>query len=301
MSRAPAFSDWHQSLGPGTRRREALAWTGAALSVALLATATAALAMRLEDRLGGEAESEAVVFLDLAPEPPSSAAALPEFAPETPMSELPEPELEPEPPVEAPPELSPPPPDIRPPTDLAKLPDMALPPDSFSPEPPPPPPEPELEPEPEIAQIPDIRPRPRPELKPEPTPERRAEPERRRAEPEAPRQQRQASAPSASRAPSQAAVPQGQLNDLTARWGNSIRAKIQKRAVAPRRARGSVVIRLDVARNGSLLSAAIARSSGNQALDAAVLKAIRSAGRFAAAPPQLTQASYPFQLPIDFR
>lgn len=304
MTRGPAgLADWPQSLGPGARRREALAWTGAALTVALVATATAALAMRLDDQLGREAESESVVYLDLTPEPPPpSAAALPDFAPETPMTELPD-APEPEEMAEPEPEVAPPPPDIRPPTDMAQLPDVALPPDSFSPEPPPPAPEPEPEPEPEVesepeqAQIPDVRPRPRPERKPEPERKPREEPVKRAAQPTP----RAASPASSTQSQGQAALPQGRLDDLAARWGNQIRSKIQRYARAPRGKRGSIVVRLEVARSGALMSAGIVRSSGDPSLDAAVVKAVQSARSFAAAPAQLPGASHSFSLPIDFQ
>ena len=49
------------------------------------------------------------------------------------------------------------------------------------------------------------------------------------------------------------------------------------------------------------LALGIAQSSGQPALDAAALKAVKSAAPFARAPKGLTAASYSFSLPITFK
>lgn len=98
-------------------------------------------------------------------------------------------------------------------------------------------------------------------------------------------------------------LSQGEANDVLAGWGASIRARIEKRKRYPAAAdgaEGSVTLRLTIARTGQLAGVSIASSSGNAALDAAALKAVNAAGRFAKAPSGLTEASYSFTLPIRF-
>jgi protein TonB len=64
---------------------------------------------------------------------------------------------------------------------------------------------------------------------------------------------------------------------------------------------GTVKVRLEIAPTGALLALGIAQSSGQPALDAAALKAAKSAAPFARAPKGLTEASYSFSLPITFK
>ncbi len=98
-------------------------------------------------------------------------------------------------------------------------------------------------------------------------------------------------------------LSQGQTADLTASWGASIRARIEKRKRYPRGAdgaSGTVTVRLSISRAGSLIALSIAESSGHPALDDAAIQAVRAAGRFAAAPDGLPQDSYSFTLPMRF-
>lgn len=98
-------------------------------------------------------------------------------------------------------------------------------------------------------------------------------------------------------------VSKAKLTDLKAGWGASIRARIEARKRYPAEARGAsgkVTLRLTVSANGRLTDVAIAKSSGNAALDRAAIKAVQSAGRFATAPKGLTEASYSFTLPMSF-
>jgi protein TonB len=98
-------------------------------------------------------------------------------------------------------------------------------------------------------------------------------------------------------------LSQGKLDDLTATWGASIRARIEKRKRYPSAAdgaSGTVTVRLTIARSGALTGLSIVGSSGNPALDEAAKKAVRSAGRFPAAPKGLPQDSYNFTLPMRF-
>ena len=98
-------------------------------------------------------------------------------------------------------------------------------------------------------------------------------------------------------------LSQSRINDLTASWGASIRARIEKRKRYPMAAdgaSGTVTVRLTVTRSGALADLSIAASSGNAALDEAALKAVRAAGRFPAAPEGLSQGSTSFTLPMRF-
>lgn len=103
-----------------------------------------------------------------------------------------------------------------------------------------------------------------------------------------------------SQAPS---LSQGRINDLTASWGATIRARIEKRKRYPMAAdgaSGTVTVRLTITRSGALAAVSIVASSGNPALDEAAIKAVRTAGRFPAAPEGLPQDSYSFTLPMRF-
>jgi len=57
---------------------------------------------------------------------------------------------------------------------------------------------------------------------------------------------------------------------------------------------------LTAARDGRLVRAGIAASSGDPALDRAALAMVRGAGRFGAAPAGLGAPDYAFRLPIRF-
>ncbi|MBT9384939.1 TonB family protein [Pseudooceanicola sp. CBS1P-1] len=90
---------------------------------------------------------------------------------------------------------------------------------------------------------------------------------------------------------------------LEAVWGAKIRGWIERKKRFPGAMRGSsgrVVVRLTVAPDGRLLGASVVRSSGEAAFDQAALSAVQRAGRMPKAPAQLKEASYSFNLPVDF-
>ncbi|CAM5374588.1 energy transducer TonB [Frigidibacter albus] len=199
------------------------------------------------------------------------------------------------------------------PTPMMALPEAPEMPDMDIAELPPPEPEAEPEPEPEPAPepLPETRPEPRPEPEPEPEPKPRAEPQPRRQPATPP----SASAPAQRAAGSgggafagaagsaESATSRARANDLKAGWGAAIRARVERRKSYPRdagSASGTVTVEVSVARNGALLGVAVTSSSGSPALDAALLKAVRAAGRFPAAPAGLGEASYSFILPMSF-
>lgn len=91
--------------------------------------------------------------------------------------------------------------------------------------------------------------------------------------------------------------------DLRAGWMASIRAKIERRKAYPKAAGGSegrVKLQVTVGRDGRLAAVGIVQSSGNAALDAAAVRAVKTAGRFSKAPKGLDDASVTFVLPLRF-
>lgn len=178
-----------------------------------------------------------------------------------------------------------------------------------------------LPPEPPKVDLPEPRPAP-PQPTAEPPKPKRAEPKPKPPKPKTEKPKTAPSpAPSEARAASRAAgagggaeagtggtarasAPSaGTAKNLLAQWGATIRARIERRKSYPSaagRASGSVSLSLTVGASGQLLGASVSRSSGNAALDAAALGAVRKAGPFPAAPQGLGKASYSFSLALKF-
>jgi protein TonB len=94
----------------------------------------------------------------------------------------------------------------------------------------------------------------------------------------------------------------GEAKALKADWGSKVRARINRKVALPAdSAPGTVKVRLEIAASGALLAVGIAQSSGQAALDAAALKAVKSSAPFARAPKGLSEPSYSFSLPITFK
>jgi protein TonB len=105
-----------------------------------------------------------------------------------------------------------------------------------------------------------------------------------------------------SAAKSDPAASSGEAKALKADWGSKVRARINRKVALPAdSAPGTVKVRLEIAASGALLAVGIAQSSGQAALDAAALKAVKSAAPFARAPRGLSEPSYSFSLPITFK
>jgi protein TonB len=105
-----------------------------------------------------------------------------------------------------------------------------------------------------------------------------------------------------SAAKSDPAASSGEAKALKADWGSKVRARINRKVALPAdSAPGTVKVRLEIAASGALLAVGIAQSSGQAALDAAALKAVKSAAPFARAPKGLSEPSYSFSLPITFK
>jgi len=86
-------------------------------------------------------------------------------------------------------------------------------------------------------------------------------------------------------------------------WLAAIRARVERRKAYPAAAGGAegrVTLQLTVDRAGRLKALGVVRSSGNPTLDAAALRAVKSAGRFPKAPGAVTEAAVTFNLPLRF-
>jgi len=101
------------------------------------------------------------------------------------------------------------------------------------------------------------------------------------------------------------ALSAGQRAALLADWAGAIRARVERRKAYPRAARaarasGTVLLRLTVAADGTLLASGVAEASGHAALDRAALDALSRAGRLPAAPAGFDRARQVFTLPLRF-
>ncbi|WP_111734532.1 energy transducer TonB family protein [Roseovarius amoyensis] len=163
---------------------------------------------------------------------------------------------------------------------------------------------PDVAPPPPPAAEPPARRPPVPEMRPRPAPQPQAQaPSRASAAQRAQGQGGGQSAGASTRPANAATLSASQRSSLTARWGAELRRRVEARKRYPRdgrRASGTVTVRMTVNRGGGLVSASVARGSGNAALDRAALSAVRAAGRFPPAPTGLTEASYTFTLPMRF-
>jgi protein TonB len=85
-----------------------------------------------------------------------------------------------------------------------------------------------------------------------------------------------------------------------ARWHSQVYAAIARRKPRDRGVSGRVSIHFVVSASGAILSAGIARSSGNSALDSAALAMVRGA-RVPAPPANLPGSRHPFTVPVVFQ
>lgn len=159
----------------------------------------------------------------------------------------------------------------------------------------------------DIAELPPPPPEPEPEPEPEPLPRAQAQPKREPAPPPSAAVAGQRAAGSggganagASGSAQSATNSSARATDLAISWGASIRARVERRAASVRGVGGtSMEVQVAVSPTGGLLGVTVTRSSGDAALDAAVVRAVRSA-RLPAAPAGLTQPRYIYDLPLIF-
>lgn len=262
------MTDWADHLARGRRLAEALFWAIAAAVVALAVAAGAALAAWFDLQAGQRSALEDAVLIDLNALPPAQALAH--------VPDVPQPEAEDAPPEDIPPpeqveEITPPlaeaepaptpeevePPQVEdPPEDLPQV-------ASNLPEPPPPPPKPKRA--------------GKPDPKRTPKPAKVAE-----AKPAAPQQ---ASAPAAGRKGTMTANERARF--LAKISGQVARHLKRKRYYGNRL---SLVVSFRVDGSGGVSNAALAQSSGDAGVDAAVLAQLRRLGKVAAPPDGRTES-----------
>lgn len=112
----------------------------------------------------------------------------------------------------------------------------------------------------------------------------------------------QTSAGAGQTAPQPSRASATQIASAKARWSAQLRQRIARAQRYPRgtRASGTVVMNIKVTRQGRVVGASIVQGSGDGALDQAALSAVNRA-RLPAAPSDLTDAAYFFQIPLAFR
>ncbi|MDF3812873.1 energy transducer TonB, partial [Rhodopseudomonas sp. BAL398] len=200
------------------------------------------------------------------PEPVKPPPVEPEQIPSTPVQEKPE--------VEAPPEQK-----VQPtPPEPAKTEPTKVEPAKVEP----------VEPEPVVM------PKPRPKREPKP-PSRQPPAPRTSAPP--PAERHAASASLATRGETAVAVLPSYRDRLAAHLQ---RFKRYPSGAKSSGAQGTALLSFTVGRNGRVLGSRLARSSGNAALDAETLAMIRRAEPLPAFPPQMTQSSLSFTVPVRF-
>ena len=170
------------------------------------------------------------------------------------------------------------------------------------------PPEPEPEPEAQLEPTPDPTPTtdPLPKTRPKPRPDVKVAKTRQKASAGSQKQRSAGSggaATAGNKGKAETNVAPGVRAKALAVWGAKIRSQVERRKRHPKgtRAGGTVGLRLSVARDGRLQSVSVVRSSGHAALDNAAAAAVQRAGRFKAAPKELSKAAYSFSLSMNFR
>lgn len=251
--------------------RNVLVW-GAAAGLALAAhAAVALLALRPAPDLPPGPPGAPAVLIDLAPLPISAATDRDQFSPDPidapDIPDLSEPETLPAPALESAMAL-PPAPQTPTPPDLAAAPSLPPPPD---PAPPP-------------------RPAPRPVERAQRPPPDPAKPAKSQ---EPPSRAATAARIRAARPAETAAAPAGgggETASQTSRWKAQVMARLAARMVYPSEERaagrgGTAVVQIDLAPDGVVRRARLLKSSGNRAVDAAALSAVRMASPLPKPPP----------------
>jgi protein TonB len=251
-------------------------------------------------------------MIELAPLPAAPPAPLTQAAQETPPAEkvpeiaLPLPEVDTTPPVIPPPELTLPIPeiDMAPPT--IPEPEVVL-----------PKPAPE-KPKEQVAEKPKEKPKDKPKEKPKDKPKQQpkpvtkpkpeAEPAVAQKTPPLPAQQAAAAGASVQQAAVPAAPSAADIARVTnakASWQGLLMAHLEKHKKYPkrserRREQGTGFLRFRMDRNGKVLSYALERSAGYEALDEEVLEMIVRAQPLPPLPPEIAESTMEIIIPVQF-
>lgn len=248
------------------RRYEIGRWT---ISIAIVLALHLAVALVLISRPMGlepPAAPPAAVLIDLAPPAPPPAPAPPSPPEPPPPPQAMQPPLPPPPPI--PDEPPAPPPPLPPPPKAVVLPKPP------PPLPKPPKPRPVVEQPPPQPAPPVVQPPPRPAPSPPPV--------------------------AAPAGPPPAAIAAARAN-----WSSQLSAALQRskrypRAAQEQRQQGTAALSFVVDRNGRVLSASIARSSGFPLLDEEVLALVQRAQPLPPAPAEVAGNQFPMTVPISF-
>lgn len=112
-----------------------------------------------------------------------------------------------------------------------------------------------------------------------------------------------ATAGTSNTATEQSSISQGEQQSLMRSWQSKLSRRIAQKQTTPRGSykAGRVVVRLNVSRNGQVLSKRIVRSSGDKNVDSAALTTVSRAGRLPKAPTKLPGQSFHFEFPMTFK
>lgn len=278
------MTDWTDHLARGRRWAEAAFWLLAATVVALSLAAGTALALWLDLGVGTKAGKETTILIDLSTLPQVEALAVlpPEPVAEPVAEPIVESVTEPDPIPDPPPEPTPEPLPLT----KAAIPDP-------------------------LASLPPVQPEPKPKAKPKTKPKADPKPERKaEAKPKpkaAPKPKAKADPPKKTQAEtrmqsgktgSKASKGAASANART-KWLAKVQSQLTRQLQKKRfEAEGAkLTLRVRIAANGAF-TASIASSSGNAALDAAVLAQLKRLGRV---PPPASGTAENLQLPIKLR
>lgn len=139
---------------------------------------------------------------------------------------------------------------------------------------------------------------PVPDAKPTPVKPKIVRPEAKRPS-EAPPAPRTAAPPKAERrAPPASAASAGASASVVASYNQRVRAHLMRFQPAGTNQAGVARLSFTIGRSGQVLSSRLAGSSGVPALDAKAMAMVRQASPFPAFPPEFTQSSMSFNIPI---
>lgn len=142
--------------------------------------------------------------------------------------------------------------------------------------------------------------KPVPEAKPTPVKPKVVRPEAKKPS-EAPPAPRTAAPPKAERrAAPAAAASAGATASAISSYNQRVRAHLMRFQPAGGNQAGVVRMSFTISRSGQVLGSRLAGSSGVAALDAKAMAMVRQASPFPAFPPEITQGSMAFAIPINF-
>jgi protein TonB len=271
-------TDWADHMLRGRRWADAVLWTLCAATIALCLAAGTAFAMWLDLQSGQNQALEDAVLIDLASLPATTALAE--------VPEVPQPEAETTPPDEI----------EETPIEEAALETPTVEPDTF--EPPEPEEAPELnDPQDELPEVTSTLPEPppSPKKKQPPKPKKAA-----KAEPAPKKPAETKAAPQKAQAGTEAARKGSATANERARWHAKVAAQLGRhlKRKSWEGDRTSLTVSLRVDGSGRITALSLASSSGDAALDAAVVAHLKRLGKVSAPPDGQGE---PLRLPVKLR